>query len=65
MKLRTLSVSKDTITVLYIAQGMLQEDKGIKVTLSQTVQFLIHNWNHDLANTPFTEPSMFRLEEKP
>ena len=41
-----------------MVQGMLQEEKGIKVTLSETVQILIHHWNPDLLN------KVFKLEEK-
>ena len=58
MKLRTLSVSKETITSLYIAQGILQEAKGVKVTLSETLDFLINHWDPNIKH------DVFQLEEK-
>ncbi len=58
MKLRTLSVSKETITSLYMVQGVLQEQKGRKVTLSETLDYLINHWDPNIKH------DVFQLEEK-
>ena len=47
---RNLTVSYDAHTLLFIVQGRLQSEQGKRVTLDETVLFLVNHYDSDLAN---------------
>ncbi len=47
---RNLTVSYDAHSLLFIVQGRLQEEKAKRVTLDDTIIFLINHYDSDLAN---------------
>ncbi len=54
---KNLTVSERTLSQLYLMQGHFQQRYERKVTLSETVDFLLRHYDTDTEN--------FKLEEKP
>ena len=47
---KQITVSNDTHSLLFIIEGRLQADKGVRVGIDETIRILVHNYDSDMGN---------------